>query len=404
MDTIPERPQIRPGLAVSPDETSLSRFILWDQLRISPQPQPLSLVELELLKRMDGRHSVRDLQLAAMQALGGILIPLEEVTSLIHRLDRGLYLDSPAFDAYLAGPIREPSCLGCYDPDPDILRQQMRRLFTQPGGPGLPGDPGRDNILRAALLPHMDYARGNVTYAWGFKEVFERTAASLFVIIATSHYSPHRFTLTRKHFKTPLGIVETDQEFIDRLERHYGDGLFDDLYCHFPEHSVELEVVVLQYLYENVKPIRIVPLVVGSFVDCIESGEDPGEQSDIRRMVEALRRAEAETPEPVCYIISGDLAHIGPKFGDPKPVGEPLLSHSGERDQALVQALESADHQRYFRLIAAENDSRRICGLPPTWTLLDAVRPNRGRLLHYGRYVHPDGYESVSFASVGFYR
>ncbi len=404
MYTIPDRPRIRPGLAVSPDEASLSRFILWDQLRISHQPQPLSMIELELLKRMDGHHSPRDLQLAAMQALGGILIPVEEVTSLIQRLDEALYLDSPRFDDYLAGPIREPSCIGCYDADPNVLRQQMRHLFVQPGGPGLPSEPARENALRAALLPHMDYVRGNVTYAWGFKEVFEQTAASLFVIIATSHYSPHRFTLTRKHFKTPLGVVPTDQEFIDRLEKHYGDGLFDDLYCHFPEHSVELEVVVLQYLYENVKPIRIVPLVVGSFADCIESGDDPSDQSDIRRMVEALRRAETETPEPICYIISGDLAHIGPKFGDRASVGEPLLSHSEKQDRSLLHALESVDPQRYFRLIAAENDSRRICGLPPTWTLVEAIRPGRGRALHYGRYVHPEGYESVSFASVAFYR
>jgi AmmeMemoRadiSam system protein B len=404
METIPELPRIRPGLAVSPEETSLSRFILWDQLRISHEPQPLSLIELEILKRMDGRHTVRDLQLAAMQALGGILIPLEDVTALVRRLDEHLYLDSPRFDAYLGGPIREPACIGTYDANPSKLREQMRWLFTQPGGPGLPTNPGQDNGLRAALLPHMDYTRGNITYAWGFKEVFEHTNASLFVIIATSHYSPHRFTLTRKHFKTPLGIVETDQEFIDRLEKHYGEGLFDDLYCHFPEHSVELEVVVLHYLYENVRPFRIVPLVVGSFSDCIESGDAPGEQEDIRRMVEALRKAEAETPEPVCYIISGDLAHIGPKFGDRQPVAEPLLSWSEQQDRALIQSLEAVDPQRYFHIIASERDARRICGLPPTWTLLDAIRPNRGKLLHYGRYRHPTGHESVSFASVGFYR
>ena len=37
-------------------------------------------------------------------------------------------------------------------------------------------------------------------------------------------------------------------------------------------------------------------------------------------------------------------------------------------------------------------------------TLLEAIRPSHGRVLNYDRYVHPQGYESVSFASVGFYR
>ena len=38
-------------------------------------------------------------------------------------------------------------------------------------------------------------------------------------------------------------------------------------------------------------------------------------------MIEALcGKVEDETQEPICYLISGDLAHIGPKFGDPDPV------------------------------------------------------------------------------------
>ena len=102
------------------------------------------------------------------------------------------------------------------------LRRQLMRLFTDPRGPGLP-EPRRTNgNLRAALIPHIDYPRGGVTYAWGFKEVVEQTDASLFVIIGTSHYSGHRFTLTRKDFETPLGIAPTDQGYIDRLVKHHG--------------------------------------------------------------------------------------------------------------------------------------------------------------------------------------
>jgi AmmeMemoRadiSam system protein B len=402
MNELPERPSVRPGLAAGSSERP-GEFVLWDQLRISSQMQTLSRVELEMLKLMDGGHTLRDLQMGAMQATGGMLIPFEAVTTLVGRLDANLYLDTPRFSSYLSGPVREPSCIGCYPAEPARLREQLRGLFTAPGGPGLPGEPGKNGTLRAALLPHIDYGRGNVSYAWGFKEVFQQTGASLFVVIATSHYSPHRFTLTRKNFKSPLGVVPTDQEFVDRLIKHYGDGLFDDALCHYPEHSVELEVVYLQYLYENVRPIKIVPLVVGGFRDCVDKKTDPHEKSDIARMIAALRQAEAETPERVCYIISGDLAHIGPKFGDPLPVGESLLVHSKQQDLALIEALDTADTAKYFQIVAQEADARRICGLPPTFTLLEAIKPKSGKLLHYGRYVHPHGHESVSFASVGFY-
>jgi AmmeMemoRadiSam system protein B len=304
----------------------------------------------------------------------------------------------------LAELIREPSCIGCYEGEPAALRKQVKGLFTHRQGPGLPRAQKPDGQLRAALLPHIDYGRGGVSYAWGFKEVVERADASLFVIIGTSHYSPERFTLTRKHFKTPLGVVPTDHEYIDRLVKHYGAGLFDDELAHLPEHSIELEVVFLQYLYDGKRPVRIVPLVVGSFQDCVLDGKPPAEAKDVGRMIEALRRAEEEMAEPICYLISGDLAHVGPKFGDPRPVEESFLARSREQDHAILKQAEKADPAGYFRVIAAERDRRRICGMPPTYTLLEAVRPRRGRLIHYDQYVHPRGYESVSYASMAFYR
>jgi AmmeMemoRadiSam system protein B len=285
------------------------------------------------------------------------------------------------------------------------VRRQLRGFFTHPRGPGLPEVSSKDSRLQAALLPHIDFHRGGISYAWGFKEVVERTDAALFVIIGTSHYSGHRFTLTRKHFQTPLGLVQTDQAYIDRLVSHYGPGLFEDeLLAHLPEHSIELEVVFLHYLYEKRRPIRIVPLVVGSFHDCVEHKAEPAQSGDVRRLIDALRRVDAETDEPICYIISGDLAHIGPKFGDADFLQPLTLEHSRRQDQAILRAAELASPSEYFTQIAAERDQRRICGLPPTYTVLEALRPACGKLLHYEQYIHPDGYESVSFASMAFYR
>ncbi len=398
-----ERPRLRPGLAAAQDNDDPQFVFLYDQLRLSNQHQRLTLQEFAWVQLFDGERTLRDIQTAAVQQ-SSMLVPQEWVNALVLRLDDALFLDSPRYRERLASPVREPSCIGCYDGDPERLRRQLGRLFTAPNGPGMPGPPKLDGRLRATLVPHIDYQRGGVSFAWGFKELFEQNDASLFVIIGTSHYSAHRFTLTRKHFKTPLGIAPTDQLYIDRLVKHYGEGLFDDELCHIPEHSIELEVVFLQYLYERQRDIRIVPLVVGSFADCVRQGGPPSERNDVGRMIEALRRVEAETREPICYVISGDLAHIGPKFGDDQPVGRECLQHSRSQDQAILTQTEAADANGYFRVIAAERDERRICGLPPTYTVLEALRPSRGKVLHYDQYVHPRGHESVSFASVAFYR
>jgi AmmeMemoRadiSam system protein B len=401
---VSERPQVRPYLAAAEDDQDARFVYVWDRLRISPAPERLTRQEFLWLRMFDGQRTLRDIQAEAMSRLGHLFQPIDALSAFAERMDRALFLDGPDFRGRVDGPVRPPSCLGAYEADPDALRQQLRRLFTGPNGPGLPRDGRPDGRLRAALLPHIDYARGGATYAWGFKEVAERSDAALFVIVGTSHLSSHRFTLTRKAFQTPLGTTPADGDFIDRVVRRYGDGLFDDEWqAHLPEWSIELEVVFLQYLFGGKRPVRIVPLVVGSFHDSMALGVRPSDCDDIGRMIEALRAAAAEAGEPVCTIISGDLAHIGPKFGDLGPLTAGFLARSRGLDQALLRQAEAADAAGYFTAVAEERDARRICGLAPTYTALEALRPSRGRVLHYDQYVHPEGHESVSFASMAFY-
>jgi AmmeMemoRadiSam system protein B len=400
-----DRPQLRPYLTAAAEDGAGESFVIYDQLRLSDAYVRVGPLELEWVQLFNGKRTLREIQAEAIRSTGGLLLPLEPFTRLAEALEEALFLEGQRFRDRLEHPIRPPSCLGAYEAEPEALRRQLRGLFTHPAGSGLPGEPRPDGSLRAALVPHIDYGRGGVTYTHAFKEVVERTDAALFVIIGTSHYSRHRFTLTRKSFQTPLGIAETDQGYIDRLVAHYGDGLFDDEHlAHLPEHSIELEVVLLQYLYEGKRPFRIVPLVVGSFHDCVFAGQPPTQRADIRRMVEALRAAERQTSEPICYLISGDLAHIGPKFGDRHALTPEQLDHSRTQDQALLEQVKRADPAGYFDVIAEERDKRRICGLPPTWLVLEAAQPGSGRVLHYDQHVHPRGFESVSFASAAFYR
>lgn len=402
MDTL--YPRLRSHLSKSEDPRQ-PRFVhVVDRLGLA-SPLRLSAEEFAWLDLFDGTRTVADMHGEGMRRADGRRIERSRFDDLARRLDANLFLDGPRFRQIVEGRVRPPRCIGSYEGDPELLERQITRLFTGRGGPGLPGPCRSDSTLCAALVPHIDYPRGGVTYAWGFKEVAEKTAASLFVIIGTSHYSQQRFTLTRKDFETPLGIVPTDQHAVDALVRHYGPGLFDDEWlAHLPEHSIELEVVFLQYLFRAHRPLRIVPLVVGSFFDCVAAGDPPGNRPDIARMARALRQMEADLGEPVCYLISGDLAHLGPKFQDPLRLDSARLLRSRQQDLALLHRAEAADHAGYFQIVAEEADARNICGLPPTFLFLEAVQPRSGRLLHYDQYVDPAGHESVSFASMAFYQ
>jgi AmmeMemoRadiSam system protein B len=395
-----DRPRIRPGIAAGRDSRDPHVIVLYDELQISRRLVRVSPREFTWLQWLDGAHSLREVQALAMRGLSGELLPIGELLGLVSRLEEAVFLDGARFDQVISGPVREPACIGCYEGDADRLREQLSGYLS------LTGDRATNegsSTLRALLVPHIDFGRGHLTYAWGYRDLPQLTEASLYVIVGTSHYSGERYTLTRQDFRTPLGVAPVDQKFVDHIVEHFGDGLFEDPVAHIPEHSIELEVVWLQYLFGDVRPIRIVPLLVGSFHDCILMGGDPAHVPEMSRMAEALRRAEAAAGEPVCYIISGDLAHVGPKFGDSEPLTERFLDHCRVGDDAIVHANERADAAAYFRMIARERDERRICGFPPTWTVLQAAQPTSGRLLHYGRYVEPSGFESVSFASMAYF-
>jgi AmmeMemoRadiSam system protein B len=398
--TCPERPRLRYGLAAKPHGPN--DFVLHDTLGVG-RPIVLSPLAIEVAERFDGESTPAEIAERVKAEFPGAQVSADVVAGLAAALDGALLLDSPRLRSHVNGPVRKPACAGSYAADPEELRRQLGALFTAPGGPGMPERraPSGER-LRAVLVPHMDYGRGNITYGHGFKELVENTDARVFVVIGTSHHSPSRFALTRQHFDTPLGQAETDQDYVSRIALHYGDGLFDDPIAHVPEHSIELEVVLLRFLLTD-RPFKIVPLLTGSLGDRVRKKEDPAGAEDIARMVGALRKAEAACQEPVCYVISGDLAHIGPKFGDRRKAAGPWLEESRAKDAAILKTLEAADAGEFFGTIATEQNRRRICGLSPTWLTLAVTQPKTGKVLHYQQYVHPQGRESVSFAAAAFY-
>ncbi len=406
MSTTPSFPaNARPKLRPHVDATKNGNTIVLHDSRQIGRPIGVTRLGLEIAARLNGTRTLAAIQSELLTLTGGSLVPMEILQELVGALDEAFLLDSPRIRELFNAPIRKPSHIPC-DSDPAELQTQLDALFTATGGAGLPGDrreiANSTGRLRAVLLPHMDYGRGNITYGYGFKELIENTDAKVFVVIATSHYSTNRFILTRQHFDTPFGTVETDLKYVDQIASLYGDGLYDDIEAHAPEHSIELEVVPLKSLLKD-RPFRIVPLLVGSFRDCVNRKANPSEAADISKMVRILREVEASSTDPVCYLISGDLAHIGPKFHDKQKAAGPWLEESRAKDTAILQALGNADPTAYFNTIAGEGDARQICGLPPTWLTLEAARPRSGKILHYQQFIDPTGYESVSFASAAFY-
>jgi AmmeMemoRadiSam system protein B len=213
----------------------------------------------------------------------------------------------------------------------------------------------------------------------------------------------HPFCLTRKDFMTPLGTLNVDRELIDAIQSHCSDNLFKDEGVHRSEHSIEFQCVFLRYLYPEPIPIKIVPILSGSFHEAVEKGISPMELKPVQEFIEALKESVSSLGEKVCYIASADLSHIGLQFGDQAGVREYDLRILAEEDQKMLGYIERMDGEGFFSSILKERDRRRICGLPAIYAMLKVLEAKEGRLIKYGQAFTPETQSVVSFASLGFY-
>lgn len=186
------------------------------------------------------------------------------------------------------------------------------------------------------------------------------------------------------------------------LVEHLGPEALKEEIAHRPEHSIEFAVVLLQHALAG-REFAILPLLVSSLHDCIEEGLGPTENTEVANAIAGLRLLADEMGDEVCFVISGDLAHLGPGFGDAWFMDAERVERNDRRDAELLATLETANAEALHAFIADEEDARRVCGYPPAYVALEAIHPRRGRTLAYDRFVDPQGMELVSFASVAFY-
>jgi len=365
---------------------------------------------LEIVSLLDGEHSIVDVQAAIMRAKGE-LVRREEIERLVEALDAQGFMESEAFaarraaidGAFLAAPTRPAAHAGvAYAGVPAELRAAMDGFFTAPGGPAAVGAATSGSAVRALIAPHIDFHRGGPAYAWAYRDLAERGDTDVFVIFGTCHAGmADPFALTRKAYDTPFGPAPVDEDFVDALAARARLDLFGSELAHRGEHSIEFQAVVLQYLFAPRRDIRIVPVLTSFAHEAMANGTTPAANDAVRRFHDALAETVAASGARVAFIAGADLAHVGPRFGDPAPVTAADLADVEREDRAMLEAVERADADAFFASVARDGDRRRICGLSPIYSLLRMVGTGTtGVLRRYGQWPDPQG--TVTFASVAF--
>jgi len=421
-------PQIRPLELVPLSDDREGQYALRDPHSFS-STVALPFEAAMLVTMMDGKQSLEALRQALHKEFGGTLT-LQEIERVVGQLDTGYFLENDRFDQHRRSVIAEYQALDvrpaahagmAYPQDEEAIREQFGEFFTCKEGPGLlpsEGCPASDYTAEATqrlcgvMSPHIDFHRGGPTFAWAYDRLVTESTAKVFVILGTAHTPLQSlFSVSRKHFDTPLGTVETDRDFIDAFSRRMSlrptaeetARMFDDEFPHRQEHSIEFQALMLQYILGGRRDYQIVPILVGSFHPFVINHRSPGDTPVVADFVAALRETIGACGSEVCLVAGVDLAHIGQQFGDEALLDKGRLTEQWADDQQLLAAACEGDPEAWFIHVAAQQDRNRICGLAPTYTMLEAIRPERGEMLKYDQAVANDGSSCVSFASVAFY-
>lgn len=408
-----EKPRLRMLDAFPIEQDGERMLALRDPAGFTDQVAVLPPALLDLVSLFDGEHSVPEIQ-AVLRGRYGESPTAEQIGDLIESLDEAGFLESDKFDArrraiehaWRQSPVRPAAHAGgAYAGEAAALAAQIDGFFTPPEGPGAPVvgavAPSAAPKLRGLIAPHIDLHRGGPVYGWAYRELLERSDADLFVILGTCHAGmPDPFAVTLKPYHTPLGDVPVDREFYEGLQRRYGDDLLASELAHRSEHSIEFQTVMLRHVLGARRPFAILPVLASYLHEAVWSHGDPEGDRRVPRFVGALLETMAASGRPVCLIAGVDLAHVGPRFGDPAPNTAESLDTVAAADLGMLDAVTAGDPTGFFASVAHDTDTRRICGLSPIYTFLRALPGVEGRLLRYRQWPDPQG--AVTFCAAAF--
>ncbi len=391
LDFLPSPVEDRPGLLIR-DGRGYS-----DVMLVIPPPL------VACLELFDGEHTPLDLK-AELVRISGELDVSDLEQQFVSTLRDSGFLHDDVFERlrearhreFALSPVREASHAGAaYPADPAELRETLAGYMDGAVAPA----PGH---LIGIAAPHVSPFGGIRTYRAAYNALGEDCRDKTFIVLGTSHHGEaDRFGLTRKAYETPFGKTRTELGIVDRLAGQPA-ALMED-YCHSIEHSIEFQVVFLQYLFGP--DIKVVPVLCGSFWRSLSEGGLPEDSDSVRAFFEELGEIAAHEGDRLRWVLGIDMAHIGRRYGDPWSVraNEGRMLEVGARDKDRIERVTGGDPGGFWDLVQQNRDDLKWCGSAPLYTFLKAVPEARGTLREY-QHWNIDDESVVSFGAIAFNR
>ena len=154
-----------------------------------------------------------------------------------------------------ADSVREPVFAGQFYPaDPSLLSKQIKVFFEN-------AKPGKIEDAVAIIVPHAGYIYSGQIDADAYNQV-KQNKYDLVVVIGTNHTTAGFSGISiypKGAFATPIGTAKIDNIAAGELLKDDSD-VNTDLKVHAKEHSIEVQIPFIKYLFPEAK---ILPIIVG---------------------------------------------------------------------------------------------------------------------------------------------
>jgi AmmeMemoRadiSam system protein B len=278
--------------------------------------------------------------------------------------------------------IRRPTQAGAfYEGDAEALKAQIEECFLHEFGPKKLPAVNKNGSRRVVGLvcPHAGYMYSGPVAANAYYELAQDGKPDIVVVLGPNHtgYGSALAVMNEGFWRTPLGDVEVDGETADQIVRE--TRLVDvDEVAHRFEHSIEVQLPFLQYLYGSAW--KFVPI-------CFQM-QDLGSAVEVGNAL-----AEVLADKNAVVIASSDMTHYEPQ------------ENASAKDMAAIKAVEALDEKKFYSVIEARNVT--ACGYGPISAVMAFAKglgAKEAKLLCYkssgditGDYSSVVGYAAVSF-------
>ncbi|MEK6865565.1 MAG: MEMO1 family protein [Thermoproteota archaeon] len=274
--------------------------------------------------------------------------------------------------------IRTPAVAGMFYPsEKKELKKSIKECFLHKFGPGKIPPSNIKKKIFGVICPHAGYMYSGPIACHSFYAI-SSDAPELFIIIGPNHWGIGSSVATMKDCKwnTPLGDVEVDSEAAEEIS-HISEIIDIDYFSHTREHSLEVQIPIIQEMYSDFK---ILP------ISMINQNKDAAK--DI-----GLAIVKIAEKKKVMIIGSSDFTHYE----------QNEFAH--EQDMALIEPILKLDVEKFYDVLEDRNVS--ACGygaIASTMIACKELGATKGELLKYATSgdITGDTSSVVGYGSIVF--